>query len=772
MSKVSKLMTIYVLKAILPYLVFSWLLLTVIMFIQQAGRHAEIFFGNKIPPDLLWQLSWALLPNIMAFTAPMAVLIGVIIGLSRMRADSELVAMRAAGTGSWQILTPVLIFGMLISAFSFAINLKGIPFAAQIVRRVGIQAALAKIESPIEPGQFNTDITDYVIYVRQGDIEKGQWRDVFVFNENKDKTQTRIVTAEMGRIDFSEENSELVLDNAEITTIPTTNTETGFAHDEVKNIRFAIPTKRKELIERLGKVQEFPEELGLNELAAYAQTKTGKEKVEADLLWQRRLTLSLTPLLFAFLGGALSLRFNRGGRGWGTAFALIVLLGYYLLALFGEQLARGGAFPAAVGGAIPMICALAIGIWAVKAKQGRSLLSLLKARIDPRFNFWSDEDSANGGGGANGWAKKHSRLFTSWRTGIMDFDIMSNLVKYFFVTLTFLVITYLIFTVFELWKFVIGLQGGMNLLGKYLFYLFPYVFLQIVPSTLMIAILATYVIKSRSNEVVSWIAAGQSVFRLLIPCLLLMLVVGGVIWEIQERVVPFANREQDAIRQQIRGGLATLNSNGRFWVAGRNRLYSFTPEMKEPPDSATDLTVYEFDPSGEKLARILKAPRASWKDQAISLEGKVQSISWLGDKVNIESFTMPANGLAEVENPFEQIYTKPMHLSAAETLERIRQTDSMAERRNLEVNLQRKYSTPFLPLVIMLFTAPFALSLGRKGRVLTVGLAIGVWLVFMALSNTFEQFGISGQLSAKLAVWNPLILFSIFGAYLLTRVRT
>jgi len=77
-----------------------------------------------------------------------------------------------------------------------------------------------------------------------------------------------------------------------------------------------------------------------------------------------------------------------------------------------------------------------------------------------------------------------------------------------------------------------------------------------------------------------------------------------------------------------------------------------------------------------------------------------------------------------------------------------------------------------LPLVIMLFTAPFALSLGRKGRVLTVGLAIGVWLLFMGLSNTFEQFGISGQLSAKLAVWNPLILFSILGAYLLTRVRT
>src|SRR5262245_51454334 len=122
MPKASKLVTFYVVRAILPYLVFSWLLLTVIMFVQQAGRHAEIFFGNKIPPNLLWQLSWALLPNIMAFTAPMAVLIGVIIGLARLRADSELVAMRAAGVGTWQIMVPVLILGLLISLFSFAIN--------------------------------------------------------------------------------------------------------------------------------------------------------------------------------------------------------------------------------------------------------------------------------------------------------------------------------------------------------------------------------------------------------------------------------------------------------------------------------------------------------------------------------------------------------------------------------------------------------------------------------------------------------------------------
>jgi lipopolysaccharide export LptBFGC system permease protein LptF len=74
--------------------------------------------------------------------------------------------------------------------------------------------------------------------------------------------------------------------------------------------------------------------------------------------------------------------------------------------------------------------------------------------------------------------------------------------------------------------------------------------------------------------------------------------------------------------------------------------------------------------------------------------------------------------------------------------------------------------------LITFFTAPFALSLNRKGKVVTVGYAVGVWLVFMGVSSAFEQAGLNGTLPAKLAVWTPLFLFSIIGAYLLTRIRT
>ena len=93
----SPLISKYILQAIFPYFLFSWLLLSVILFVQQGSRFSDIFFSSSIPKSLIWQLTFALVPNVIAFTCPMAILVGVIIGLSRIRGDSELIAMRTAG---------------------------------------------------------------------------------------------------------------------------------------------------------------------------------------------------------------------------------------------------------------------------------------------------------------------------------------------------------------------------------------------------------------------------------------------------------------------------------------------------------------------------------------------------------------------------------------------------------------------------------------------------------------------------------------------------
>src|SRR4030095_12624361 len=344
----------YLVGATLPYFVFSWLLLRVMLYVQQAARFADIFFSANIPTNLVWQLTIALVPNVIAFTCPMAVLVGVIIGLSKMQSDSELVAIRASGVGNLQITIPILVIGILLSIFAFVINLYGVPLAARIVPQGAIQTAIYKLESPIEPGVFNTEIAGYTIYVKDGDIEAGQWQNIFVHNEDDRTGTVRLITSRSGRIDSSGELSELVLENAVATTFNNSPGQQKFVSERIGDVRFAIKTKRGELIQKLSSADMTPEELGLAQLSAYASGKDGAERTEAQILSQPRLALSVTPLIFCLLGTALVLRFNRRGRGFGIVVALACLICYYLLAFLGEQLARTEKISVFEGSLIPI----------------------------------------------------------------------------------------------------------------------------------------------------------------------------------------------------------------------------------------------------------------------------------------------------------------------------------------------------------------------------------------------------------------------------------
>lgn len=764
MTRTGWLISKYLVRAVLPYFAFSWLLLSVILFVQQAGRFSDIFFNVNIPATLVWQLSAALVPNVIAFTCPMAMLVGTVIGLAKMQTDSELVAIRAAGVGNMQMTIPVAILGILMSVFAFVVNLEGVPFAAGLVRKVALQTAIKKLESPIEPGVFNSEVGGYTIFVRDGDVETGRWNNIFIYKEDAAARTARLITARQGRIDVSNENTELVLDNAVVSTLPLDPGLGKYVTENLGEIRLAVKTQRSEMIERLSRSGGSLNELGLMQLSDIADSSEGKDRVEAQILWQRRIMLSITPLIFSLLGTGMILRFNRSGRGLGILLALLGLIGYYLLAFLGEQLARAGTTNASLGGLLPI---------------AGSLIAIIWFNYSSRFWRWHFPTA-----GLDAFANKFRtapdkiqfrNFFMDVTTGIRDFDITINLIKYFFLSLCFLFTVFVIFTAFDLWKFAGTTDGGIFLLAKYLFFLMPFMYLQIAPSAAMIATLATYVIKSRQNEIVTWTSAGQSVYRLLVPCFVATVLLGLVNWQIQERVLPEANMRQDEVRTLIRNRGIPTDVSGKTWVANEDRIYSFIPASDNEkrdmcPDCVTALTVYEFSTGQPNLQVVYRSRSGHWKAGSIVLQGNVEKNDLREGK--IDTGNVDQLEIAGSTNPFIETGEPPSHLDIAGIKEQIASSDSDVDRRNLSMGLEKKYATALLPFIIALFTAPFALSLSRKGNVVTVGYAVGLWLVFTGASSVFEQFGLNGFLSPSLAIWTPLVIFAMLGVFLLSKVKT
>ena len=787
MTRTSWLISKYLVRSIVPYFAFAWLLLSVILFLQQASRFSDIFFNVNIPAKLVWQLTIALIPNVIAFTCPMAMLVGTIIGLSKMQVDSELVVIRASGVGNLQITAPIAVLGISLSVFAFVVNLKGVPLAASLVRSVALETALQKLDSPVEPGIFNTEIPGYTMYVRNGDVGSGRWEDIFIFTENPAAGIVRLITSKGGRIDASGDQSELVLENATATTLPIQPGANKYVTENIGEIRVAIASRRAELIRRMGKSGARLEELGLSELSDYAASTDGRDRVEAQLLWQRRIILSISPLLFCLLGAAMILRFNRGGRGFGTLLALIGLVGYFLLGFVGEQLARTGQISVVLAGVIPLAGSLFTILWfnySGRITIARNLSDWAKSAVAGLRNSPERMQTRN--------------LLVDLTTGLRDLDLVFDLVRYFLLTLAFLTAIFVIFTASELWKYAGSINGGAGMLFKYLFYLLPFVYMQIAPSAAMISTLATYIIKSRRNEIVTWTAAGQSIYRLLIPCFVLTILLGLVDWQIQERILPGANQTQDAVRELIMNRGVPVAQPGRFWAASGNRIYSFATasdnekatlvshreesgvdiaasdnEQPIPPCSAgcvKDIAVYELDQGKGTLQTVYRAKYGQWQHGRVALLGSTEKAD-LRDGA-IETSTVNGIEFVENSNPFMSIRKKPSHLNTTEIKQQITNSDSETERRSFGVALEKRYAAIMLPLIIALFTAPFALSLSRKGKAETVGYAVGLWLIFAGVSSVFEQFGLNGSLSPMLAVWSPLMIFTMLGVYLLSKVRT
>jgi lipopolysaccharide export system permease protein len=295
----------YLVGAVVPYVALAMFLLTTLLLLQQSSRFAETLFGTGLPFATLSEVTLWLLPAVVAFTLPMAMLTGTLIGFSRMGSDSELVALRAAGVGIWKMVWPVLFIGLILSLLSLYINLEIAPDAARSLKLTGLRAALYKLDSPVEPRSFNTDIPGYVVYVRDGDKVSGQWGRVFIYSQDKDGS-TRLITARSGRIDSSGDKSELVLNDAVATKLPANHR--GESNDDMLVVerlaqtRVQFDTGRSALLKKLRKDDREVDldEMKWQELLDYASSKRDQSAgFEAATLFHKRLALSLAPLVLA-----------------------------------------------------------------------------------------------------------------------------------------------------------------------------------------------------------------------------------------------------------------------------------------------------------------------------------------------------------------------------------------------------------------------------------------------------------------------------------------
>jgi LPS export ABC transporter permease LptG len=653
----------------------------------------------------------------------------------------------------------------MLSAVTFYLNIELVPKASRALRQVAVRAALVKLDSPIDPRSFNTEIPNYVAYVREGDNANGEWRRVFLFSRRNGTTQ--IVTARSGRIDSAAGQSELVLiDAVRFEQLdPSSNNGSSYSLEHLAQLRVVLDTGRNALLSELKGVAQRPDEMSWGELRRYASTKRDADWREAVVSLNKRLSLSFSPIVFAVLGVSLGLRVRKGGRAFGILLSLVMMLGYYLVTLAGEGMGRAGTIHPVLGTWLGTIVSLSVGLLLLGGlRLSIPVLPSIRGR-SPVMNFRRPASGKT-------FSLRNVAGLASFPS-LMDISLFRALGLSFAFVFVTLVSIFMIFTVFELWRFVVASESGLRLLSKYLFYLLPFVCVQLLPSVTLLSLLATYALMSRRSETIAWWASGQSFYRLMMPGLLFVLIIAAGEWYVQERFMPKANIKQDSLRAQIHERITRVSTgSGHQWLAASNsnRLYSY--EYDEQHNGLIMPEIYEFDSEGIHLTKILSAEYASWQsanmiklDHPRSVEFKNPLRSTLGSAVLVDGVEPPS--------AFKPGIDKPSQLSAVELRSYIKNLRSRGEDvTSLAAALQKKYTEPFSILVMAFVGIPLAMSFGRRSAVGALSLAIGIALAFWATSGVVQQLGVRGILPSAVSAWAPLSIYASIGLYLTSRTRT
>ncbi len=79
---------------------------------RDLGRLLELVVRNSAPLPSVAEIFFYTLPTTFTITLPMGVLVGILIGLSRLAADSEVTAIRASGMGAGMFVRVLAIFAV------------------------------------------------------------------------------------------------------------------------------------------------------------------------------------------------------------------------------------------------------------------------------------------------------------------------------------------------------------------------------------------------------------------------------------------------------------------------------------------------------------------------------------------------------------------------------------------------------------------------------------------------------------------------------------
>ena len=325
------LLYVYLATEILAPFFASLLILTGILFLGRLAPMLDVIlaFGVNLP-DFIRFCSY-ILPNMLLFIIPMAAMIGVIIGFSRMVSDNEIIAMKAGGIGLYKMLPPVIIFAVATAGFTFLVSTVLVPAGNTATKQILFRLAKEKIDNGLKEKQFSESLGDMVIYVDKVDPDTRKLHGVHVSDMRSRKTTTTII-ARSGTLQADLDTMEvrLELNNGSMHRAPDDRTQTILFNKYTLKVPLQEP---QSVLGETAGVKYNKGRLTQQQLLDRADVLGRNTRGGASLIteFHKRLAMPVGCFILSLLGLPLALFTRHGRKPMGLPLGLSFFIIYYAM---------------------------------------------------------------------------------------------------------------------------------------------------------------------------------------------------------------------------------------------------------------------------------------------------------------------------------------------------------------------------------------------------------------------------------------------------------
>ncbi len=355
---------------------------------------------------------------------------------------------------------------------------------------------------------------------------------------------------------------------------------------------------------------------------------------------------------------------------------------------------------------------------------------------------------------------------------IIDKYIILEFFSYFFIGcfsfVVFMIGNTLIFDLMDFFitkkiPFFIAVQILGYQLPGFLVWSFPF-------STLFSTLLAIGRL-SRDSELDAIQTSRISLYRIMLPVLIVSILISWFTYSTNEYIVPYTNNQSNKIIRKFLMTYVLPEIKNEVFFKGPKGRYFYIGSINEQEKSLREILIYDMEE--KPYPRVIIAPTGTWeKDIWFLYNGKINS--WNKDGY-IEHFADFNELKLDVGREIQELYGEqktPQEMTFAELKNQINLfKNSGIETNSYETDLHFKISIPFTNLIFAFLALPLALAAKRASNYLGIVISIIISFFYYIFIAASRSLGSKGVLSPIVAAWSQNIIFLLIAIILIIRAR-